>query len=100
LARKLGIEWTKHIKPGLDDDGKSKKKSFEEAVRNSTLALSRLRDIIKSDMEETNRKRAREDSFETGDWAYKQAYMLGKESAHRRLLELLSFLDHGENNVR
>jgi len=76
----LSIEWTKHI-----SDPKAKK-DFEAAVRNSTLALGRLSDILKERESEAMKVKPRD--YDNPSWAYKQA----DDNGYLRCLRELSLL--------
>ena len=79
--------WTQHIPP-TNPEGKAE---FEKVVRNSSLALGRMKDIITS-LEKTAEIPAMAD-YENAAWAYKQADLIGYRRGLRDIKKLLSFLD-------
>lgn len=83
----LSIDWTKHIK---DDEAK---RSFEQSIRGSTVALSRLRDLIRERLKIITSMETRISDYDTPSWSAKQAHRNGQRSALAELEQLLSFLD-------
>lgn len=81
----LSTAWTKHLRDA------SKKKSLEDAIRNSSAALTRLRDLLK---EEDATLNSLQISQPDGDasWAFRQAHLSGERLRIRKILDLLSFL--------
>lgn len=86
--KKLSVEWFKNIP-------EDKREGFELAIRNSTLALGRLYDILIEWEEELNRAEAKVDDYDTPSWPHKQAHRNGDRSRIRKLRDLLSFLNKG-----
>jgi hypothetical protein len=84
-VKPLSTAWTKHLR-----DPK-KKSDLEGAVRNSTAALSRLRDLLR---EEEGSLSASQVSQPDNDasWAFRQAHISGERARIRKMLDLLSFL--------
>ena len=85
----LPAPWVRHL-PAQDTD---RIKSFEDGIRNSTLALGRLRDILKEELEQIDRSESSESQFDIPNWDYLQAYRNGDRSRIRKLLNLFSFMD-------
>ena len=71
---------------GLD---KEKKTEFEGALRHSTVALSALYNILEAYLDECEFKEVSEKTFETPEWAYKQAYYAGQKSQLRKIMYLI-----------
>ncbi len=71
---------------GIDED---KKEEFEGAIRNSTVALSALYSILDSYLEECEFKEVSEKTFETPEWALKQAYFAGQKQSLRKIMYLI-----------
>lgn len=83
--RSLSLEWTKGI-------SSEKRFSFEEVIRNSTLALGRLYDLCDEWERELDKAETSLSDFDTPNWALRQAYRNGDRSRIRKLRDLLSFL--------
>lgn len=81
----LSTAWTKHLK---DADRKEK---LEGAIRNSTAALSRLREILREDEAALSNLQISQPDNDAS-WAFKQAHISGERSRIRKVLDLLSFL--------
>ena len=77
--------WTTHLK---DPD---QRKEFELVVRNSSLALGRLKDIFK-DMD-TAAMNVKFTDYDSPSWSHKQADYNGYRRCIRDLMTLLKFLD-------
>ena len=84
----LPAPWVRHL-PAQDTDHI---KQFEAAVRNSTVALGRLQDLLKEELEQIERSESSDTQFDTPNWDYHQAYRNGDRSRIRKLLYLLSFM--------
>jgi hypothetical protein len=82
----LPTPWIRH----LSHQDKDTKTNFEAAIRNSTVALSRLRQIIQEDLDSLDRAETSENQFEDPNWSHKQAYWNGQRS---KLLSYLSLLN-------
>lgn len=81
----LSTAWSKHLKD------KSKKSDLESAIRNSTVALSRLKDLLREeDAALSNLQISQPDN--DASWAFKQAHVSGERLRIRKVLDLLSFL--------
>ena len=83
--KQLATVWTSHIKDS------EKKKGFEETVRNSTVALGRLKEIL---IEEDKALSNASLKSPNGDpsWAFTQAHISGERNRIKKLLDLLSFM--------
>lgn len=74
--------WTAH----LNDEGEKKK--FEEALRNSTLILDRLSEMLYNDI----KKEKRED-YNIPSWPYFQADQNGHNRAIQKYIDLITLTD-------
>lgn len=80
----LSTAWTKHLKD-------QRKADLEGAIRNSSAALTRLRDLLREeDAALSNLQISQPDN--DASWAFKQAHISGERSRIRKVLDLLSFL--------
>lgn len=87
MTNRLPIPWVRHLK---DPDSKVR---FEQSVRASVTALSRLHDLLDEEEELLhNQESSTDDYFGTTDWAYKQAFRNGKKAQIREIKRLLSFI--------
>ena len=82
--KKLATEWTKHLK---DPEAKA---DFEKLLRNSTISLGRLREIVEEKLNALDRSEVKTEVYDSPNWAYKQADTNG---ARRVLMNLLAMLD-------
>lgn len=82
---KVATRWTS----GLSDQQKER---FLQALRNDTLVLGRLKEILSEDLLMLHKKESKIDSYESPSWAYRQAHINGAKQTTSALLELLSFL--------
>jgi hypothetical protein len=83
--KRISLEWLK----GIPED---KRASFEEVLRNSSQALSRLYDMLSEREEELTRQESNIGDYDTPNWAVRQAHRNGERSQIRKLKDLLSFL--------
>jgi ABC-type microcin C transport system duplicated ATPase subunit YejF len=82
----LPTRWISHLSRADQDT----KKNFEAAVRNSTTALGRLKDILQEDLDSIDRAETAEKQFEDPNWSHKQAYWNGQRSKVLNLLKLVN----------
>lgn len=85
MANSFSTAWTRHLK---DED---KKKALEVAVRNSTAAFTRLRDILREDEAGLSSQQIAQPDSDPS-WAFRQAHISGERNRIRKILDLLSFL--------
>lgn len=83
--RKLSVEWFR----GLPEE---KKEGFELALRNSSLALGRLYDLLDEWERDLDSAEAKLDDYDNPSWSHKQAHRNGDRSRIRKLRDLLGFL--------
>lgn len=86
--------WFKHIS---DPD---KKTDFEKLLRNSTLSLGRLREIIRELKEALHKTERSSSVYESPSWAFQQAHINGMLQAYSNIDQLLSFIDEETKNDR
>ena len=80
----LNTKWTRKTSP-------DKREDLEKLIRNSTIVLSRLKDIVEEDLVEMDKVSLSD--YESPSWSHKQAHENGKKEYARQLLTLLSFLE-------
>lgn len=83
--KQLATVWTSHIK----DAGK--KKSFEDSIRGSSTALTRLKDILIEEDRALNNSSLKSPSGDPS-WALTQAHIVGERNRIKKVLDLISFL--------
>jgi hypothetical protein len=84
--RQPSTRWTQQLKTT------DEKERFLQALKNDTLVLGRLRDIIEEDIAALSRREVRLDSYDSPSWAYRQAHLNGVSQSLQGLRDLLSFL--------
>lgn len=87
--RQLASEWVKH----LDRADPTKKQDFVNAIRNSTVVINRLKDIVHERIKALDHNENLEASFDVPGWDYKQAYRIGRRKELQELSALFNFLD-------
>lgn len=83
--RNLSLEWTRNLK-----DPK-RKEDFEKTLRNSTVAINRLLEILDEWEEELDKEESSRSNYGPG-WDYQQAHRNGDRSRLRKLRDLLGFM--------
>ena len=81
----VSLRWTQGLKP-------ERKEKFLQALKNDTLVLGRLQEILSEDLRELESKESRIDSYDCPSWAYRQAHMNGVRQALQSIASLLSFI--------
>jgi hypothetical protein len=76
--------WTRHIRDPV------KKADFEKVIRNSSLLLSRLKEILEEEKRSLDSQDASLESFSDPNWPYKQAFNLGQKARIEKLISLIS----------
>lgn len=84
MSKSISLTWVKNLPEDKKDD-------FELVLRNSTLILGRLRDILKEELQSTYEIETLKD-FEDPNWSHKQAFRNGDRARIRKVLSLLEFL--------
>lgn len=82
----LPSPWVRHLK----DQGHKDK--FEQSVRASVTALSRLYDLMEEEEEQISKQETSADDFTNTDWAFKQAFRNGRKTQIKELKQLLQFI--------
>lgn len=82
----LAVDWTKHLK---DPEAR---KALEDSIRHSTVALGRLKAVIKEKIAVLHRAETSSEDYNNPGWAYRQADRNGRKAALKDLNDLLSFL--------
>lgn len=83
--RGLPVDWVKHLPT-------EERKKFEDVVRNDTLVLGRLADILEEKLIGLENREASLLDYENPSWAYRQAHMNGLKAGLTNVLKLLAFL--------
>lgn len=81
----LDSRWTQN-KPNPEA-----RKDFEIIVRNSTLLLTRLKEIIEERERELNSKAFTEKDFEDPNWSHKHSYRIGRLGELKAFKDLIPF---------
>jgi hypothetical protein len=81
----MNTTWAKH----LPEDRKA---DFLKTVASSTVALRRLKEILREFDDEVTRAEVSTTDYNTPSWAYRQAHRNGQRQAYKQLKDLLSFL--------
>lgn len=79
----LPAPWVRHLK-----DQESREK-FEQSVRASVTALSRLYDLLGEQERDLLAQETSVDDFLNSDWAFKQAFRNGRKAQIREMKALL-----------
>lgn len=87
--RKLISLWTQHLK---DDKAKE---DFEKILRNSTITLGRLREILEKRLDSLERTEVNSKAYDNPNWPYKMADFIGMKRALRNILDLVAFTKRG-----
>jgi len=83
----LSVEWTEHLQ-----NDKTAKDQLELAVRNSTVALVRLLEILEKKKASLERVEANTTQYEHPSWSHKQAHLNGKRASLDEIITLLQFI--------
>lgn len=85
MHKPLDLRWVNQI------SDKEAKDNFEKLVRNSTLLLSRLKEIIEERERALHSKAFDEKDFDSNAWSHKQAARLGRLAELKALKDLIPF---------
>ena len=80
----INTKWTRKVDP-------DKRENLEKLIRNTTIVLSRLKEVVEEDLVEMERVPLAD--YETPSWSHKCAHENGKKEYARQMLTLLSFLE-------
>jgi len=83
----LSIEWTKHLQ-----NDTAAKEQLELAVRNSTVAINRLLEILEEKKKNLDKSETSIFEYENPSWGYKQAHVNGKKASLDEIITLLQFI--------
>lgn len=83
-APSINTKWIRKVEP-------DKQENLEKLIRNSTIVLSRLKQIVEDDLVEMEKVPVSD--YEHPSWSHKQAHENGKKEYARQMLTLLSFLE-------
>lgn len=81
----LDSRWTQQIR---DPEAR---KDFEVIVRNSTLLLTRLKEIIEESEREVQKSSLTLDDFKDPNWSHKQAFKNGELTVLKKFKDLIPF---------
>lgn len=84
MSRPLSSAWTQKLQ-GQD------KADFETIVNNSTLLLTRLKEIIVDQERSLHNLNTSLDDFKDPNWSHKQAFRNGQLAAYKLLKEIIPF---------
>ena len=82
----LPLPWVRHLQ---DPEHRDK---FEQSVRASVPALSRLYDLLEETEGSINKQELTIEDFANSDWAFKQAFRNGQKAQIKELKQLLQFI--------
>jgi hypothetical protein len=85
MAKPLDSRWTR-TKRSPDEA-----KDFEVIVRNSTLLLTRLKEILEEHEREIGNSSLNIKDFEDPNWSHKQAFKNGELTVLKQLKDLIPF---------
>lgn len=80
----LKTEWTRHLPKDQQED-------FEKYIRNSSLLIDRLVDILRTRGVTISARETSEETFESPSWSHKEAYLLGRKAELKSILSLFDF---------
>jgi len=81
----LDSRWLRNVEP-------DKKAKFEQALRNDTLVLGRLLEILEEEYANFQGQEENESQFDNPNWQFKIAYRAGLRAQLKRVMTLLNFL--------
>jgi uncharacterized protein YukE len=81
----MNTAWTSHL------TGDSKKE-FERTIQGSTVALRRMKEILRQYESEIQRHELSLAAYDTPSWPAKQAHINGMRQAYQRVADLLAFI--------
>lgn len=81
----ISLEWLRSLKTDKE------REDFEAVLRNSTMVVDRILEILSEWEDELNSKDLKETDFDTPNWDMKQAARIGDRRRIRKLRDLFSF---------
>lgn len=82
---KLPLIWTKHLK-------QEKREDFEKLLRNSSIVLSRLKEILLEKEASLTTQEMSTECYKDSGWPYLQAHLNGRKAEIKELKALLDFI--------
>lgn len=82
----IPLEWT----AGMST---KEKEEFQELLTRNTILTNRLLTMLKTKEKTIVDRETREDTFDSANWAYKQAYTNGRLQSLREIISLFGFLE-------
>lgn len=86
MSKNLSVQWTQGVRSDAE------KKRLEEAIRHSTTALGRLKEILEEDLR--GLRAVPEAQYDKASWPFYQADKNGEIRRLTKILALLSFLEN------
>ena len=80
----LKLDWTKNLPP-------ERKQGFEDALRNSTLVIDRLRQIMNEWEQSLLAEETTKDQYSSPSWAMLQAHRNGSREIIKKVRDLTDF---------
>ena len=84
--KNLPVVWTKHL-------SEAEREAMEKSVRNSTIVLSRLREIIDEQLNGLDRMEESDEFYEKYDYHRHQPFVNGRRRALKDIRKLLDFIE-------
>lgn len=82
----VALEWTEGMSA-------QEKEEFQALLLRNTILTRRLYEILKKREKALTRNETKESTFDSPNWAFKQAYNNGKVESIREILDLFRFLE-------
>lgn len=82
---RLSVEWTKHLQDP------ARKEGFEKALRNNTLIMDRLYDILTEWERGVLAAETSPAEYDAASWSHKQAHRNGNREIIKKLKDLVGF---------
>lgn len=76
--------WTKNLKSPEEKD------RFENSLKGSKIVLDRLTELLTEEESEIDRSELNVDTYETSNWASKQAHKNGQRASLRKIKNLIN----------
>lgn len=86
LHKQLSTQWFKNV---LNDP--KAKDDLEKTLRNSTIAFSKLLDILEDRKRELDNSEMK-DNYDSSSWSHKQAHRNGRRQELQDTIDLLQFI--------
>lgn len=86
MTKGFTTEWVRHLP-------EEERKEFEQLVRNSTVVLGRLMQIIDMKIESIEREELNKETYENPGYPYWQAHVNGRVGGLSEIRRLLEFME-------